>query len=210
MTRRLANALRMQAGSMDAQLGQARWGTVQSYDSVKVNAKILMQPEGVLSGWLPVLSPMVGDGYGLLVPPSPNQQVAFIADNGDHNHGIIVGSTWSNAAAAPQPPKTPGGSDAPVVPGEAALVSKSGSYILLNNDGSVLAVNGSMSVLMASDGITINGGGQPVHITNGDLHVDGAIIAGWNGADQVTLQQHRHGSGSVNVAVATLPPTPFT
>lgn len=209
MSGRLANALRMQAGSMDAQLGQARWGTIQSVDPTRYVAKVLIQPEDVLSGWLPIISPWVGSAFGSVSPPSPGQQVCILADNGDHNHGIIIGGSWSAASNTPQPAKTPGGAAAPVAAGEAALVSKAGSYVLLNNDGSVLAVSGQMSVFMSSDGITINGGGQPVHVMNGDLHVDGAVIAGFGGADQVGLQTHRHGLG-INTAAGTVIPTPGT
>jgi len=40
------------------------------------------------------------------------------------------------------------------------------------------------------------------------VHVTGAVIAGFGGADQVTLQLHRHGVGSA--AAGTVIPTPGT
>jgi phage baseplate assembly protein gpV len=223
----LANSLKIQAAAMDAQQGQSRWGIVSSVNSGPnggpYTAKVRMQPEDVLTGWLPVLSSMVGAGWGMVSPPYPGQQVFVIPDCGDHAHGVIVGATWSQPAGnpTPQPPGSVGGAAAPVLPGEFGVVSKPGSYIRGSNDGSLLLVAGTtsitmksadnsitivaggMSVTLASTGITINGGGQPVHVTNGDLHEDGGIIAGFGGPDQVGLQTH-HQTGPGGT------PTPLT
>lgn len=205
MAHRLVNALAMRSAAMDAQTGQPRWGVVQSVDPVRYVAKVLLQPEGVLTGWLPITASGVGSGFGAVSPPVQGQQVSVIADNGDHEHGIIIGGTWSQSSAVPQPPATPGGAKAAVKPGEWAAVAQNGNYVRLSADGSVLFVNQQgMSVLMSASGIAINGGGQPVHITNGDLHVDGAIIAGFGTTDQVNLQTHR------GHAPAGGPPTPGT
>jgi phage baseplate assembly protein V len=210
MTARLINAMRMHMGGMDAQVAQPRWGTVQSVDPVHYTAKVLLQPEGVLTGWLPVVSPWVGSGFGAVSPPVLGQQVNVIADTGDHEHGIILGGTWSQSSAAPQPPTTPGGQNVAVKPGEWAAFAQNGNYVRLSADGSVLLVSQQgASVFMNSTGITINGGGSPVHITNGDLHVDGNIIGGFGTADQVTLLQHRHGTVG-STAAATIVPTPGT
>jgi hypothetical protein len=42
----------------------------------------------------------------------------------------------------------------------------------------------------------------------GDLHVSGAVIAGYGGGDPVNLQNHRHGTGAA--AAGTVSPTPNT
>ena len=47
-------------------------------------------------------------------------------------------------------------------------------------------------IKLSATGIVINGNGVPVLIENADLHVTGAVIAGWGGSDQVGLQTHRH------------------
>ena len=49
--------------------------------------------------------------------------------------------------------------------------------------------------------------GQPMTIA-GDLHVTGAVIAGYGGADQVGLQTHKHGEGTA--AAGTTSPTAST
>jgi phage gp45-like len=48
---------------------------------------------------------------------------------------------------------------------------------------------------LASAGPTVNCAGNPMTI-NGDLHVTGAVIAGYGGADQVGLQTHGHKQGN--------------
>jgi phage gp45-like len=71
------------------------------------------------------------------------------------------------------------------------------------------------SVHLTRTGITINGGGNPITITNaptvtqhGDLHATGAIIAGYGTGDQAGLQTHRHGTGTN--AAGTVAPTAGT
>ena len=59
-------------------------------------------------------------------PPSPGDQVLVLAQEGDAEHGIIVGRAFSSAHAAP---------DTPV--GELWLMHKSGSFIKLQNDGTI-------------------------------------------------------------------------
>jgi phage gp45-like len=72
-----------------------------------------------------------------------------------------------------------------------------------------------MSIYLSQNGITINGGGKPISITNcptltqnGDIHATGAVVAGFGGADQVGLQTHQHGTGTA--AAGTVAPTAST
>ena len=61
---RLLNVVKQHAGAMDQGGSQPRFGTVTSVDPTTATARVKLQPEGVLSGWLPVLSPWVGSGLG--------------------------------------------------------------------------------------------------------------------------------------------------
>ena len=54
------NALKAQASALDHAFGQPRFGTVSSVNPSAATARVMLQPEGVLTGWLPVLSPSVG------------------------------------------------------------------------------------------------------------------------------------------------------
>lgn len=72
-----------------------------------------------------------------------------------------------------------------------------------------------MQVYLTENGITINGGGKAITITNaptltqnGDIHATGEIIRGFGTGDQVTLGEHRHGTGTS--AAGTITPTPGT
>lgn len=133
---RFLNALKAQATALDQGAGQARFGVVTSVDPSRPAARVALQPEGVVSGWLPVLSAWVGAGWGMACPPATGDQVLVVAQEGDAEHGVIVGRAWSDQARTPA---------APV--GEFWLVHQSGSFIKLQNDGTIqmqgdLHVNG--------------------------------------------------------------------
>ena len=72
------------------------------------------------------MSPWVGAGWGMSCPPAPGDQVLVLAQEGDAEHGIVVGRAFSNAASAPPAPS-----------GELWLVHQSGSFLKLQNDGTV-------------------------------------------------------------------------
>ncbi len=80
---------------------QPRMGTVTSSNSLTATAKVLLQPEGVLTGWLPVLTQWAGSGWGMTCPVSPGDQVLIIPQEGDAQHGLIVGRLYSNLVRPP-------------------------------------------------------------------------------------------------------------
>ena len=120
------NAIRAQAGVMSGATGQVRCGTVQSVDPATYCAKVMLQPEGVLTGWLPVAANWVGAGWGMVAPPSPGQQVVVLAQEGQAEHGLVLGGLFSLSAPPPQAPS-----------GELWLVHQTGSCLKLHNDGSI-------------------------------------------------------------------------
>lgn len=128
------NALKAQSGAMDQATGQARFGLVTSVDPRNMTARVTLQPENVLTGWLPILSSFVGAGWGLVCPPSPGDQVFVLPQEGDAEHGVIIGRAYSDTARAPA-------SEA----GEFFLIHKSGSFLKLMNDGTV-RVKGNLHV----------------------------------------------------------------
>ena len=133
---RFLNALKAHAGALDQSIGQPRFGIVTSIDPASATARVQLQPEAILTGWLPVLSAWVGAGWGMVCPPSPGDQVLVLPQEGDAEHGIIVGRSFSDAQ---RPPAAPAG--------ELWLVHKRGSFLKLTNDGTIqvqgdLHVNG--------------------------------------------------------------------
>jgi phage gp45-like len=123
---RLLNMLKAHASALDHSLAQPRFGLVTSVDPESGTARVQLQPENVLTRWLPVLSAWVGAGWGLACPPSPGDQVLVLAQEGDAEHGVIVGRAFSDLQ---RPPKAESG--------EFWLVHKSGSFLKLGNDGTV-------------------------------------------------------------------------
>ena len=123
---RFLNALKGQAGALDQGMAQPRFATVTSVDPDTATARVLLQPEAVLSGWLPILSPWTGAGWGMSCPPSPGDQVLVLAQEGDAEHGIIIGRAFSTVATPPAAPA-----------GELWFVHATGSFIKLLNDGTV-------------------------------------------------------------------------
>ena len=123
---RLLNVLKAQAAALDAARGQPRFGLVTSVDPARYAARVSLQPEGVTTGWLPILSPWVGAGWGLACLPSPGDQVLVVPQEGAAEHGVVVGGAWSDAARSPGAPC-----------GELWLVHRSGSSIMLRNDGRI-------------------------------------------------------------------------
>jgi hypothetical protein len=107
---------------------------VTSVDPAAGTVRVQLQPEGVLTGWLPLLSPWVGAGWGLSCPPSPGDQVLILPQEGDAEHGVVAGRAWSQDAASPPTPV-----------GELWLTHGSGSYVRLLNDGTI-AMRGDLHV----------------------------------------------------------------
>ena len=126
MTNRLSSIIKSHASSLDQSAGQAKFGTVTSVNTNNATARVLIQPEGVLSGWLPVLTQWVGNGWGMACPPSPGDQVLLVPQEGDVEQGVIVGRVSS---VRQMPPVAPGG--------EFWLVHQSGSFLKLCNDGTI-------------------------------------------------------------------------
>ena len=123
---RFLNALKAQAAALDRSQGQTRFGVVASADPRRHAVRVRLQPEGVLSGWLPVTSPWVGAGWGIFCLPSPGDQVLVLAQEGEAEHGVVVGGCFSDRRAAP----------AGAV-GELVLRHGSGATLRLANDGTV-------------------------------------------------------------------------
>jgi phage baseplate assembly protein V len=123
---RFWNAVKARAGGLDGIAGAARFGLVASFDPANYAAKVLIQPENVLSGWLPILSAWVGAGWGLGAPLTPGDQVLVVAQEGDAEQGVIIGCVWS---AVDKPMNVPAG--------ELWLRHASGCFLKLHNDGTI-------------------------------------------------------------------------
>ena len=122
----LLNGLRQAAQMTTQGQAQTRLATVTSFDPNTYSAKVLLQPEGQETGWLPVTSPWTGNGWGLFCPPTPGDLVHVEFQEGGIEAGLIVGRFFNDIE---RPLATPSG--------ELWIVHKSGSLLKFHNDGSV-------------------------------------------------------------------------
>jgi phage gp45-like len=126
MTNILSNIIKAHAATLDKSIGQVKFGTVASVNPSNATVRVIVQPEGVLSGWLPTLSQWVGAGWGMSSPPTPGDQVVLIPQEGDIEQGIVIGCVFSQKQLPPPAPS-----------GELWLVHASGTALKLCNDGTI-------------------------------------------------------------------------
>lgn len=126
MIDRLMNAVSMRAGALDGMRGVLRRAIVTSFSPDRMAVQCTLQPDGVQTGWCPVLVMWVGADWGFACPPSVDDQVALMPEEGDSANFVVVGRYYSQVATPMQTP-----------PGELWIVHKSGAYIKLLNDGTI-------------------------------------------------------------------------
>jgi len=120
------NALRQTSMMTTQSEARTRVGNVTSYDPNTYSAKVMLQPEGIETGWLPILTNWSGNGWGLFSPPTSGDMVHVEFRSADVDAGQIVGRFF-NDQERPLPAPS----------GEFWLVHKSGSLLKFHNDGNV-------------------------------------------------------------------------
>lgn len=159
-----------------------RQGTVDGYDPGNYAIRVMLQPDGTLTDWIPLKSAWVGNGWGLFLPPSIGDLVEVSFQEADAGVGS-GGWRFFNNVDRPLP----------VPSGEAWLVHKSGASIKLTNGAGITLADG------AGASINLFGG---VITSAGTWNHTGTIAA--NG---IGLTTHHHigvttGSGTSGAPVA--------
>lgn len=126
MMQKMMNQMRAEALRALANRAKTRLGLVTSYDPGAYCVKVTIEPEGTETGWLPLLSPWVGNEWGLFAPPTIGDMVELSFQEGDTEAGI-AGARFFSDANRPLP----------VPSGEFWLVHQSGSMVKFLNDGSI-------------------------------------------------------------------------
>ncbi len=140
----LQNAIRLQALRAMSDLATSRVGLITSFDPGAWAVRVALQPDGFLSGWLPLASPWIGNGWGMLAAPNVGDMVAVHFFGGDLEAGFVE-SRFFNDVDRPLP----------VQAGEFWLVHASGATIKLGGDGAVqliAAVVKTSETLIAGNG----------------------------------------------------------
>jgi phage baseplate assembly protein gpV len=145
--------MRQQAQMVGNDQSLPRVGTISSYDQTTHAVKVLIQPEGVESNWMPLGAIGIGNGWGIAVGPQIGDQVLVVFEHGDFESGVIVARLFSVDQAAP-----------PVPSGEIWAVHQSGSFLKFHNDGKV-------ELNTASD-LTATVGGNLTATVHGNVECD--------------------------------------
>lgn len=124
--RGMLNAMRQQAQAALGDVALPSTGIVRSYDPTKYAVRLELQPQGNMTGWIPLLTPWVGNGWGMFCPPTIGDLVEVTFLNGDINSGV-AGLRAFNDQDLPLP----------VVSGEFWLVHKAGQVMKFHNNGTV-------------------------------------------------------------------------
>jgi phage baseplate assembly protein V len=132
----LLNLIRREASAAANRTATARYGIIDTYDPDTFAVKVRVQPEDVITGWLPLGTPWVGDGWGMFAAPTPGDQVLIEFAEGDPESGVLIARLFSDAA---RPLAVPAG--------EFWLVHKNGQFIKLTNDG-IVTINAPASLII--------------------------------------------------------------
>jgi phage baseplate assembly protein gpV len=149
----LRNLIRREVALVLSTRGTTRIGLVTDYDPNNHAAKVAYQPDGTLSGWIPVGTAAAGDSYGIHFAPQVNDQVMVHFLEGVHDTGVIGMRLYSDQ----DPPL-------PVPAGELWMVQSSGSLLKFHNDGSVECASNA--------DLTVTVGGDLTATVSGDMEAD--------------------------------------
>lgn len=120
MMRSFANQIRLQAEMQAGRRVLSKLAIVKSYDPGAYAAKVSLQPEDTLTGWLPVATMQAGNGSGIYAPPSSGDQVKVTFIEGDIESGVVECAFFNDED---RPLSVPSG--------EIWLVSKGGAKVEL-------------------------------------------------------------------------------
>lgn len=155
--RGVANQMRLQAALEAGRRVSSKYAIVTSYDPDTYSVKLKLQPEDTLTGWMPVGTQQVGNGWGLYAPPSQGDLVKVSFVDGDIESGVVECSLFNDMDRP-----------LPVPSGELWLVSRGGAKIQL------LATNA-----LHIEAATITSAGGWAHTGNftvaGDIELSGNL-----------------------------------
>lgn len=181
----MLNAMRLQALRAISRVAASRVGLITSYDPANYCVRVALQPEGTLTGWLPLCTPWVGNGWGMFCAPSLNEMVEVEFFGDDLESGYVPCRLFNDV-------------DRPlsVQSGEFWLVHQLGAFIKLTNLGQLLAQDkaGSLVTLNGDGTIAVSCSGNASVTVGGNLT---ATVSG-NATANVT------GNLSATAAAATI------
>jgi len=177
-------------------------GSVANFDPNTMRVRVTLQPDDALTGWIPLSSAWIGNGWGLFAPPNIGDTVDVLYTNGDINSGVVATRTFNQNN---QP--------LPVPSGEFWLVHKLLQSLKMTNDGKIAITDGhGATIAMNGDGtITIQGATTFTDDATfeKDVQVNQTLTATVDvqaGPAGISLVEHAHTSASPGSP--TSPPLP--
>ncbi len=196
----LANAMRTQAALMDGARALVMLGIVQSFDPNKYAVKVMLQPDGIETGWLPLTSIWIGNNWGLFAPPNPGDMVDVHFVEGSIEAGFVSQRFYNNQARP-----------LAVLSGEFWLVHKSGSFIKFTNDQK-LSLNGQVELDLSAPTINLTATSQ-VNLTAPAINIGSqgeSLLALVNSLFMALFNAHVHGGVQAGSGTSAPPVTPMT
>jgi hypothetical protein len=178
MIQGLLNQMKLRAAMTHGASVSVRIGTISGYDPNTYTARVLLQPENIVIGPLPITSPWIGNQWGLFAPPSEGDAVEIQFQEGDVEAGFICNRFYSKTDLNDTVPS-----------GEFWLVHAKGTAIKIHNDGSLeIITNQNLNATIGGQAnLTVTGkvvaSAQEVDITatavniTGQLSVSGNILS---------------------------------
>ena len=189
---RQLNIMRREAMRAGSQVATVRIGVVTSYDPNNYAAKVLIQPEGYETGFLPVTSPWSGNGWGLFCPPTSGDVVDVHFQEGGKQAGFIALRHYGDQLRP-----------LPVPSGEFWVVHQSGSFLKFHNDGTI-AMTGESNINIVAPSVNVTGN---LNVT-GDI-IDRCLTGGDTMASfRATYDEHRHGGVQTGGGTTSAPLPP--
>lgn len=103
-----------------------RIGLVVNYDPKRFAVKVQLQPEGTITGWIPLTAVAIGNQFGVLHAPNIKDQVEVHFGEGDQLAARVMTRHFSKVDVAPE-----------LQAGEYAQIHQTGSQIRQSADGTV-------------------------------------------------------------------------
>lgn len=185
MMKPLLNAMRLQAQRQASSRQETTVGEVTSYDPANFSVRVQLQAEEILTGWLPLCSPWIGNSWGMFAAPSVGDMVAVHFFGADLEAGFVEGRIFNDVD---RPLSVPSG--------EFWLVHQSGSFLKFTSDGNVsvntandlvATVGNNLSATVTGDaGITVDGDATLTVNGNANATIGGDATVGVTGNLEAT------------------------
>lgn len=154
----LSNLIRREASYGANARSPMRVGEVTSYNKETHAVKLKLQPEGIETGWVPLGSSHIGNGWGMATGAKAGDQMVVGFLDGDHSAPVVVTRMFSDQQKPPQ-----------VEGGEMILQHETGSKLVIDKDGATtLQHKGGGTITFDKDGhITIKSNDKNVTVEAG-------------------------------------------